>query len=93
MAPLYVGAQRLLLLWDVEIDDIRDRDGAGEDQARAFLGDVADQAIGRRAAIVEIDATAQEAFFARGDATLDHAGVPGLVPSQAQHTAARLMKP
>ena len=56
-------AQRLLFLRDVEVDVIGDVDRFREDDACALLGDVADQAVERAAAFVEIDAAAQKALL------------------------------
>ena len=86
-----VDAERLLLLRNVEIDDIRNADGLGENEPRAGRRDVADEAVERGAAVVEIDAATQKALFARGRSALDPALVLAHAPGlPAVHTAARV---
>src|ERR1700744_3374570 len=75
MAPFHPRADRLFLLRDVELDDVGHVHRAREDDARAGLGEVADEAIHRAAALVEIDAAAQEALLARGVTAFGHGGV------------------
>src|SRR5262249_48612374 len=86
VAPLHVGAQHLLLLRDVEIDHVRNADGVGEDEPGAGRRDVADEAIERRAAGVEIDAAAQEALLARRGAAFAHSAFSlGRQPREYRH--------
>src|SRR5262249_52881242 len=81
-APLHVGAQRLILLRDIEFDDFRNARGLREDQLGAARRDVADQAVDHRPPIVEIDAALQEALLTRRvpplGLALAHEGSPGL---------------
>ena len=71
--PDDVDAERLLLLRDVEIEHVRRRHRIGKDQPRAIGRDIADQAIDRVAAIVEVDHAAQKALLARDPAAFDGA--------------------
>ena len=71
--PDDVNAQRLLLLRDVEFEHVRGRDRIGKDQPRAVGRDIADQAIDRVAAIVEVDHAAQKALLAGGSAAFNGA--------------------
>ena len=63
VAPDHVGAEGLLLLRNVDVDHVRRADGIRADQAGAEGRDVADQAIGRVAAVVELDVAAQKALL------------------------------
>src|ERR1700684_560821 len=61
-APGHARAHGVVLLRNVQIDHVRNADGFGEDDARADLGQIADQAAHGAAPLVEIDKAAQEAF-------------------------------
>src|SRR5262249_35525924 len=83
LAPLHMGAQRLFLLRDVELDDVGHVDGLGEDQPRTVVRDVADQAVHHRAAPVEIAAAAQGALLAGRSSSFAHSEVSGINDSSS----------
>ena len=70
--PLHLGAKGLVALRDVEVEHVGQRHGIGEDDARALLGHVADQARQRAALAADIDVTAQEALGPSGIAAFAH---------------------
>lgn len=63
--PDNMGAQGALLLRDEQVDHVGGRHRVGEDQTRAVARHVADQAVERAAAVVEVDCAAQKALLAR----------------------------
>src|SRR4029079_6597369 len=75
-APLHARADRLLLLRDVEIDDIGNVHRPGKDDARALIGNIADEAVDRAAPLVEVDAAAQKAFLAYRPPPFGHVRSP-----------------
>jgi hypothetical protein len=62
--PLDVGADGLFLVRNVKLDSVGKIRRARKDDARALIGNIANEAIDGAAALIEIDATAQEALLA-----------------------------
>lgn len=69
VTPLHVGAYGPLLLRDIQINNVRNAHGVGKNDARAGIGEVADQTIKRIAAFVEIDAATMRSFCPASNAT------------------------
>src|SRR6516165_704349 len=65
-APGHLCLERDVLLRQMQVDDVGDGDGLREDDARAFVGEIADETAHDTAALVEMDKAAQEAFQPSG---------------------------
>jgi hypothetical protein len=74
--PLDVGADGLVLVRNVKLDNVGKIRRSREDDARALIGNIANEAIDGAAALVEIDATAQQALLAYRATPFGHVRAP-----------------